>query len=333
MKTSGLDAPWRHLLPAALVALLLAPILPTLAHASDDDAGAPDAAVKTDAPAQAKVAAEDRARAEQRLKQAQERMESAAREMAEVSIKLSDEHGAMEQAFMVTHERRAQLGMAIDMRNGEKAGDGVRVISVSPGGPAEAAGVRANDVVTSLNGTPLKGDGTQPAARQLLAILHDAKPGESLPIEFRREGKLVKARVLPGAPAPSSERLEDLMLPGMPPGHAFAGPDGRPAMHEMEVHMFRHEGGFGGTELAELSPGLGSYFGTDKGLLVVRAPADGRFKLQDGDVLLDIDGRVPASVGHALQILGSYHAGEKVRLHLMRQKQKLELAIEVPGAG
>jgi C-terminal processing protease CtpA/Prc len=333
MKTPGRNAPWRRLAPVALAAVLLAPIVPTLAHASDDDAGAADAAVKTDAPAQAKLADEDRAHAEQRLKQAQERMEGAAREMAEMSMKLSDEHGAMAQAFMMTHERRAQLGMAIDMRAGEKAGDGVRVVSVSPGGPAEAAGVRANDVVTSLNGALLKGDGKQPAARQLLAILRDAKPGESLPIEFRREGKLLKARVVPSAPAPSSERLEDLMLPGMPPGHAFAGPDGRPLMHEMQVRMFRHDGGFGGTELVELSPGLGSYFGTDKGLLVVRAPADGRFKLQDGDVLLDIDGRVPAGVGHALQILGSYHAGEKVRLHLMRQKQKLEIAIEVPGAG
>jgi S1-C subfamily serine protease len=101
-------------------------------------------------------------------------------------------------------------------------------------------------------------------------------------------------------------------------------------MRDMQVRMLFQDGGFGGTQFVELTPGLGSYFGTDKGLLVVRAPANGRFKLQDGDVLLDIDGRVPASVGHAMQILGSYNAGEKVKLHLMRQKQKLELAIDLP---
>jgi S1-C subfamily serine protease len=117
---------------------------------------------------------------------------------------------------------------------------------------------------------------------------------------------------------------------GLPAGHPPLGPDGHPAMHELQIRMLHQEGGFGGAELVELTPGLGSYFGTDKGLLVVRAPAEGRFKLQDGDVLLDIDGRVPSGVGHALQILGSYRPGERVKLHLMRQKQKLELAIEVP---
>ena len=43
-------------------------------------------------------------------------------------------------------------------------------------------------------------------------------------------------------------------------------------------------------ELATISPQLGSYFGTDKGVLVVRAPTDGALKLEDGDVILAIDG-------------------------------------------
>src|SRR2546430_13415861 len=38
-------------------------------------------------------------------------------------------------------------------------------------------------------------------------------------------------------------------------------------------------------ELATLTPRLGSYFGSEKGVLVVRAPADGALKLEDGDVI------------------------------------------------
>lgn len=88
--------------------------------------------------------------------------------------------------------------------------------------------------------------------------------------------------------------------------------------------------GFGSAELVELSPQLGKYFGTDKGLLVVRAPSDDGFKLQDGDVILDIDGRVPNGVAHAYQILSSYRAREALKMHVMRQQKRVELAVEVP---
>jgi predicted metalloprotease with PDZ domain len=294
---------------------MLAPLAPTLAFDGDADA---------------KVTAEAREQVEQRLKEAQERMETSAREMAELSLKLSGEQDEIRREVRVVMERRPQLGMSIDMRAGDAPAEGVHVASVSPGGPAEAAGVRANDVVTSLGGIALKGDARRPAGRQLLDILRGAKPGEPMPIEFRHEGKLVKARVVPTAPADIQENLSLAGVPHM--GGPLADPDVRPGMRQLR--LFMHDGGgFGGAELVELSPGLGSYFGTEKGLLVVRAPPDSRFKLQDGDVILDIDGRVPTGVGHAMQILGSYHAGETVKLHLMRQKQRVELAVAVPDAG
>jgi S1-C subfamily serine protease len=87
--------------------------------------------------------------------------------------------------------------------------------------------------------------------------------------------------------------------------------------------------GFGSAELLELSPALGQYFGTARGLLVVRAPSDDRLKLQDGDVIIDIDGRVPTGAAHALQILNSYREGEKLKLHIMRQQKHVELTIEI----
>jgi len=50
-------------------------------------------------------------------------------------------------------------------------------------------------------------------------------------------------------------------------------------------------GSVAGMELATLTPQLGTYFGTDKGVLVLRAPKNATFNLQDGDVILSIDGR------------------------------------------
>jgi S1-C subfamily serine protease len=109
-------------------------------------------------------------------------------------------------------------------------------------------------------------------------------------------------------------------MPGLPP---------LPRVRPFPAGM-RDPAGFGTAELVELSPHLGQYFGVEKGLLVVRAPHDERLKLQDGDVIIDIDGRVPGGVTHAFQILRSYRVGETLKLHIMRQQKRLELPIEVP---
>ena len=55
-----------------------------------------------------------------------------------------------------------------------------------------------------------------------------------------------------------------------------------------------------------MSEQLGGYFGVKTGVLVVRAGGNDTFKLQDGDVILAIDGREPSSAQHAGRILRSY---------------------------
>ena len=47
--------------------------------------------------------------------------------------------------------------------------------------------------------------------------------------------------------------------------------------------------------------------------------------LEDGDVILAIDGRQPTSGSHATRILGSYQPAEKVTLRIVRERKTLEL--------
>ena len=89
--------------------------------------------------------------------------------------------------------------------------------------------------------------------------------------------------------------------------------------------------GLGELELVSLNEGLGRYFGTDKGLLVVKAPKTDAFDLQDGDVIQNIDGREPEDVRHALRILGSYAPGEKLKLGIMRDQRKRTIDVEIPA--
>src|SRR5215469_61057 len=94
--------------------------------------------------------------------------------------------------------------------------------------------------------------------------------------------------------------------------------------------FFMIQGPLSNMELASLPPQLGKYFGTDKGVLVVRAPPDGALKLEDGDVILSIDGREPTSGSHATRILGSYQPGEKISLRIVRQHKNMDLEATLP---
>jgi S1-C subfamily serine protease len=82
--------------------------------------------------------------------------------------------------------------------------------------------------------------------------------------------------------------------------------------------------------MVELNEGLGRYFGTDSGLLVISAPGNNDLEIEDGDVIKSIDDREPQSVGHAMRILGSYQAGEELELEIMRDKRRRTLKIRMP---
>jgi S1-C subfamily serine protease len=197
----------------------------------------------------------------------------------------------------------------------ERAADGrgARVREVSPGGPAADAGIRTGDVITAVNGITIAG---ADPTREVLRILHNVKPDTKVTVRILRDSKpqefTVTTRASPGLLA-SVHDLPDMGL----------------ALPELRGDFMFHRP-LRDMELATLTPRLGSYFGTDKGVLVVRAPADDALKLEDGDVILTIDGRQPTTGSHATRILGSYQPGEKVTLRILRDHKTLQYETTLP---
>jgi S1-C subfamily serine protease len=97
------------------------------------------------------------------------------------------------------------------------------------------------------------------------------------------------------------------------------------------VPMQQLPGPMGTMELTKLTPQLGRYFGTDRGVLVVRAPAHGVLKLKDGDVILSIGGRTPNSRSQAIRILTSYDPGQKIELLVLREHHRINITATMPG--
>jgi S1-C subfamily serine protease len=92
------------------------------------------------------------------------------------------------------------------------------------------------------------------------------------------------------------------------------------------------QGPVGTMELIALTPQLGRYFGTDHGVLVVRAPTHGVLQLQDGDVILSIGGRVPVSSSQAIRILTSYDPGQEIKLLILREHHRIDITATMPPA-
>jgi C-terminal processing protease CtpA/Prc len=258
---------------------------------------------------------------ERQLADARKRLDAAAREVAELSRALSESIVPQVGYAIGRTMQRAVLGINVGSRQDAGSDDGVKIVSVSPGGPADEAGLRAGDVILEVNGTKLERSGDRSPRARLLDLMREVEPHEKVTVTYRRDGKVSKATV-------TAQPLIDHMVAMTLPTHGEHWPALIGGHHRMFFGPV--EGAFGSAELVALTPKLGQYFGTDKGLLVVRAPEDERLELEDGDVILDIDGRTPSSPSHALRILSSYQAGERLTLNVLRNKKKMSIEVTIP---
>ena len=255
---------------------------------------------------------------DERLEEAKRRLEQAAAEVASLSSEIAQQAMQSFSSAFMGGPPRSIIGVRLEAVS---AGTGAKVLDVSPGGPAEASGVRAGDVIVAVNGVAVKG-----TAMDVARILREVPPDTVVRVKVMRDGKpkdmSITARAFdPGKyafTAPDFNFNYDFDIdPSQIPGFPGGGPG---AMR----------GGLAGMEVTELTPQLARYFGTDKGLLVVRAPKNDVYKLQDGDVILTIDGRVPTNGSHVTRILRSYQGGERLTIHVMRDRKALDLEVTLP---
>lgn len=294
------------------------PAFPTDEYSSTDDAmrrARTASRAAAAAAAEAGRAAGEAGRMEVELEAARRRLAADAAEVARLSMQVGK---PLMDHFETRFESppHALIGVEIAAEN---RSDGARVVNVSPGGPAFEAGIRTGDLIVSVNGTDAKGEG---GVNRIVRSIHGAAPNEKLNIRVMHQGKpkdlVVTAREMPNMVFSTADSNGMPLLPGPPANSPVF------TFHELGIPSLSN------MQLMTLSAGLGRYFGTDKGVLVVRAPTRSDFKLQDGDVILSIDGREPTSGAHATRILASYQAGEKVTLHIMRDRKPLNLEVTLP---
>lgn len=237
-------------------------------------------------------------------------------------------------------DRRARLGIKVNLQARQTDSIGAYVDAVTPGGPAAQAGIRSGDLITRLKGKSVLAGGAAedgslrshqslPGLR-LIELAARLEPNDTVAVEYRRGKDRRTASVV------TSEEPDMVLGPGEGGqfGFRFMGP-GRPRVGSLPAGDFMERvemagphwqflsgSPLGRLELAPLNPDLGRYFGTGEGVLVISAPKDSALRLLGGDVVLAVDGRATSGPSHLLRILRSYETGETFKVDIMRNRKR-----------
>jgi hypothetical protein len=85
---------------------------------------------------------------------------------------------------------RASMGAIPDYSQGEDAKGGMRIGGITPGSPAEKAGLQQGDMVTEFNGTTINN------MMDYTAALGTAKPGHAVTVKILRDGKPMEIKAM-----------------------------------------------------------------------------------------------------------------------------------------
>lgn len=222
----------------------------------------------------------------------------------------------IERRIVVSDDEGARLGLMARDTPGT-ASAGVTVADLTSGSPADKAGIRRGDVLTSYDGEKVR------SVRQFTRLVRESVPGRTVPVLVQRDGKAQTLSVTPEAGAddngprsrPQSPSAGDIEIeierrrPRVPrrsgPGEMPPMPDlpGLPEMHEM--HGMPMDSRMSGRPMREtpprlgltldpLSPQLRTYFAAPAGgALVITVAHDSlaaQAGVRAGDVVVSING-------------------------------------------
>ena len=263
---------------------------------------------------------EELAKTREELSRTHRELREASREVARAHRELSrtgDEHKVVHH---VNLGDRAVIGVVL----GKESDKGVEIIGVSPDGPAERAGLEQGDILVSIQDISLAGN--DEARESVFEIMSDVDDQQELAVVVERDGgsseytvtaeireprgwqsmiRIAEVEAVAEVAGDSHVIIERIEIPEIDE-EAIAAQVAELTEHLQQYeYEFEEYSDFGehamseakvwfglprahGLELTSINEGLGSYFKTDRGVLVIKAREDNAYELESGDVILSI---------------------------------------------
>jgi serine protease Do len=202
------------------------------------------------------------------------------------------------------HVTRGSVGLSLDPRDNKDllkvygTDHGVFVLKVEPDGPADKAGMKEQDVVTSINGKPIK------SGQELIDVVADSPVGSTLKMGIVRDHKPMTVDVVVG----DRQKIWASLYGGAPSA---------PKMTNDSTQMKF------GMSVRQISPSDRQQMNLKAGGVMVDSVEDGSFAsdigLEKGDVITELNTHPVNSTDDIRRLQATLKPGDAVAFHVLRQ--------------
>jgi len=207
---------------------------------------------------------------------------------------------------------------------------GVVVAGVTKDSPAAKAGLKAQDVITEVNGQRVEG------AAQFRRMIHEIPAGRAAQLTVWRDGR---AQTLSATLGKAEERHDKWMGP-TPGAFAFRMPEVQiPEMPSIDLGEDMGMVMAGrprlGIDAEDIGGQLGSFFGAPEGEgILVRSVNSGsaaeKAGMKAGDVITSFNGERVRSLSDLRQKLASQNDAKTAKIGVLRNRSEVTLSVELP---
>jgi len=253
--------------------------------------------------------------------------------------------------------RGPQLGviLAPDERSG------VAILAVTPGSAAARAGLRSGDRLLAVDERKLAGKDGEARLNEARERIGTLEAGKPVRIRYQRDQREATVEIAPqlgerimvyrngdGTEYVSNTQLRTVRIERATPAVAVSpgvrteiyrigpnpdcdGKDKRKPCPAYSLPLISEAMRWNGLNLATVEPRLGRYFGAERGVLVLSAPA-GLKGLEAGDVIQSVDGRNVDTPRETMDALRDKPEGAQVEIGYLRDRSSARLKLSVPKA-